>query len=223
MLNTCSQTEILSFLALSKAMTQTPPNLTPDAWEQRYQDGTTRWDLGQPAPAFVTLLDSADAPEPGSAIVLGAGRGHDALLFAERGFDVVGVDFAPSAILAATKAARDRNLLTQAQFIQRDIFTLEDDLAHQFDYVVEHTCFCAIAPALRPEYVQLVKTLLKPTGEFLGLFFTHDRPGGPPYGSTAAEIRELFSPEFEIKSLVPVENSVPSRQGEEHLGRFGVR
>ncbi len=201
-------------------MTQTPPNLTPDAWERRYQDGSTRWDLGQPAPAFVTLLDSADAPQLGSVLVLGAGRGHDALFFAERGFEVVGVDFAPSAILAATKAARDRNLLTQAQFLQRDIFTLEDDFAHQFDYVVEHTCFCAIAPELRPEYVQLVKTVLKPAGELLALFFTHNRPGGPPYGVTPEEIRELFGAEFEIQSLVPVKNSVPSRQGEEHLGRF---
>ena len=32
-----------------------PSPLHPTAWEQRYQDGTTHWDLGQPAPAFQTL------------------------------------------------------------------------------------------------------------------------------------------------------------------------
>ena len=194
------------------------PNLSPEAWEQRYQNRTTRWDLGQPAPAFVTLLDAADAPPPGKAIFLGTGRGHDALFFAARGFEVLGVDFAPSAITAARSAAQTRGL--SAEFTQRDIFELTPEFAHQFDYVVEHTCFCAIDPDLRSRYVKLVKDLLLPTGEFIGLFFTHQRPGGPPYGSTPGQIRQHFNSDFQIQTLMPVSNSVPSRQGAEHLGRF---
>jgi methylase of polypeptide subunit release factors len=85
---------------------QSPSPLSPAAWEQRYQDGTTRWDLGHPAPAFQALLESADAPNPGSALVLGAGRGHDAIFFAQQGFDVTAVDFAPSAIQALREQAQ---------------------------------------------------------------------------------------------------------------------
>ena len=34
-------------------VTSPPPSrLSAEAWEHRYQEGTTRWDLGQPAPAF---------------------------------------------------------------------------------------------------------------------------------------------------------------------------
>ena len=66
-------------------------------WEQRYQEKTTRWDLGQAAPAFVSLLNSQKIPTTGRTAVLGCGRGYDALLFAEHGFEVVGFDFAPSA------------------------------------------------------------------------------------------------------------------------------
>lgn len=36
----------------------------PDFWEERYQQGTTGWDLGEPAPPFVDFLQSSDAPYP---------------------------------------------------------------------------------------------------------------------------------------------------------------
>lgn len=187
-------------------------------WEKRYQEGTTRWDLGQPAPPFVSLLNAPEAPPPGRAVVLGCGRGYEALLFADRGFDVVGVDFAPSAIAAATRNAQDASL--NVRFLQRDIFELTPEFAGHFDYVIEHTCFCAIPPSKREAYIQLVRSLLHPNGELMGLFFTYDRPGGPPFGVTPAEIARYFVPDFEIVSLEPVTNSAPERQGEEHLGRF---
>lgn len=192
--------------------------LSADFWEQRYQDGTTRWDLGQGAPPFAHLLSGSGAPKPGNTIVLGSGRGHDVLLFARHGFEVVGVDYAPSAIAAATQAATTHALA--AQFIQRDIFELLPEYAQQFDYVVEHTCFCAIDPSLRDRYVTLVNGLLKPGGQLLGLFFTHNRPGGPPYGTTPAEIQKRFSRCFTVLSLIPAPDSVESRQNEEHLGIF---
>jgi SAM-dependent methyltransferase len=190
-------------------------------WEQRYQEQTTRWDLGQAAPAFVSLLNSEKKPNPGLTAVLGCGRGYDGLLFAEHGFEVIGFDFAPSAIAQATSLAQATN--STAKFLQRDIFELAREFPHAFDYVVEHTCFCAIPPERRGEYVQLVRSLLRPEGELIALFFTHTRPGGPPFGSTPAEIRQYFEADFEILSLEPVLNSVPSRQGEEHIGHLRVR
>jgi len=190
-------------------------------WEQRYQEKTTRWDLGQAAPAFVSLLNSQETLTPGRTAVLGCGRGYDALLFAEHGFEVVGFDFAPSAIAEATSLAQAAG--STAKFLQRDIFDLAMEFPQDFDYVVEHTCFCAIPLERRPEYVQLVRSLLRPKGELIALFFTHNRPGGPPFGSTPAEIVQYFEADFEILSLEPVANSVPSRQGEEHIGCFRLR
>jgi methyl halide transferase len=194
--------------------------LNPDFWEEKYQAGTTRWDLGQPAPPFVSLFDSPAAPLPGRMAVLGSGRGHDALYFAAHGFDIVGFDYAPSAIAAATTTAQQQGLT--AQFFQRDIFSLSADFAHSFDYVLEHTCFCAIALEQRSAYVQLVRSLLRPQGELIALFWAHARPGGPPFGSTLEEIEQLFAADFEI-SLEPVTNSVAARAGEEYLGRLHVR
>ncbi len=195
--------------------------LNPEFWEQRYQEGTPRWDLGQPAPPFVSLLKDPGAPAAGQTAVLGAGRGHDALWFAEHGFEVVGFDFAPSAIATATTTAQQRGL--PAKFLQRNIFELSPEFDQAFDYVVEHTCFCAIAPDQRPDYVQTVRKLLKPQGELIAIFWAHDRPNGPPFGATLAEIRQLFAPEFDVSALTPISNSPPNRENEEYLARFPVK
>jgi len=199
-------------------VTSASPSLNSEFWEDRYQSGSDRWDLAQPAPPFIRLLDSPAAPLPGRMLVLGAGRGHDALLFADRHFEVVGVDFAPSAVAAATAAAQARSL--KAEFLQRDIFNLLPEFAGQFDYVLEHTCFCAIDPNLRPAYVNLVRSLLRPGGELIALFWAHTRSGGPPFGTSLAELHELFGGEFDILSLEPVTHSIESRQNEEYLGRL---
>jgi SAM-dependent methyltransferase len=190
-------------------------------WEERYQEQTPRWDLGEAAPGFLNLLNSENKPEPGKTAVLGCGRGYDAVLFAEHGFEVIGFDFAPTAITDSISLAQKSQ--STATFLQRDIFDLATEFPHHFDYVVEHTCFCAIPPECRDEYVKLVRSILRPNGELIAVFFTHNRPGGPPFGATPAEIRQYFEADFEVLMLEPVLNSVPSRQGEEHLGLLRVR
>ena len=187
-------------------------------WEKHYNEGTTRWDLGQAAPPFVSLLNSPQAPSAGKVAVLGCGRGYDAKLFAEHGFEVTGFDFATSAIADATALAQAST--SKAKFLQRDIFDLPAEFPNYFNYVLEHTCFCAIDPNQRSAYVKLVKNILQPQGELIALFWAHTRPGGPPYGTTLTEIGQLFATDFEIICLEKVTNSVPQRQSEEYLGRF---
>jgi methyl halide transferase len=193
-------------------------DLTSKAWEQKYQENQDRWDLGSPAPPLINLLDSAQAPRPGRIAVLGCGAGQDALLFANAGFDVVGFDFAPSAIERAITMAQARQL--PAQFLQRDIFNLDAEFLDSFDYVLEHTCFCAINIELRPQYVQVVKSLLRPHGQLIALFYTHQKPDGPPFGVKPQAILADFAPHFNIVYFQPAKDSIARRQGEEHLGIF---
>jgi methyl halide transferase len=196
-------------------------DLTAQSWEQRYREGDAPWNLGYPTPPLLNLLTSAQAPPPGKIAVLGCGSGQDALAFAAAGFEVVGFDFATSAIDHAQATAQARQL--KAQFFVRNIFELEPAFAHAFDYVLEHTCFCAIEPGLRSQYTRVVKTLLRPQGQLIALFFTHRRPGGPPFGSQPQEILDHFSPDFETVLFQPAQDSIARRQGEEHLAIFQKR
>jgi methyl halide transferase len=194
----------------------TNPSL-PTFWADKYQpEHRPPWDLGQAAPPLISLLDQEDpALIPGQAAVLGSGLGNDALLFAQRGFEVTGFDFVEAAVAGATQAAAAAGL--SATFLQRDLFKLGDEFAAGFDYVVEHTCYCAIDPARRDEYVQVVSEILRPGGYLIGLFWCHDRQGGPPFGSDPGQLRDRFAARFEMVRFDLTPASVASRQGQEYL------
>lgn len=189
----------------------------PDFWEPHYKYDQAPWDIGQPAPALREWL-RLHPDARGRVAVLGCGRGHDAIALAEHGFDVVAVDFAPTAIAELQQKA-DKKLL-KMHFEQRDIFSLLPDYAGAFDYVFEHTCFCAIDPMKRTAYVELVHQLLKPDGCLVGVFFTHGESGGPPFDVRPIEIQRLFESRFVINTLGPTTHSISERQGKEHFAEF---
>jgi SAM-dependent methyltransferase len=190
----------------------------PGYWSHLYRAQRDRWDLGRPAPSLVALLDSTEAPPRGRVVVPGCGRGYDALLLAARGYSVLGFDFAAEAIADATRLALRQG--ARVTFEQQDLFALPEAYTGSFDLVFEHTLFCAIDPSRRPEYVEVMHRLLKPGGEFVGIFFVHPRPGGPPFRTEPAEINSLFASHFLIRQLAPAPISVPERRGEEAFGRF---
>ncbi|MEA2573110.1 MAG: hypothetical protein QOH93_408 [Chloroflexia bacterium] len=191
------------------------PNLNAEYWDRHYREGNTGWDLGAPAPPFVDFMSCPVPPAHGSMLVLGAGRGHDALFFAGHGFQVTALDFAESAVRETQEAARRAGLAVDTA--QYDFFALPPRYDHAFDYVLEHTFFSAIDPGRREEYVQIVRRLLKPGGLFIALFFAHGRPGGPPFTTSEEEMRALFGPYFAIERLEVPARSVKPRQGLELL------
>ncbi|MEM0951618.1 MAG: methyltransferase domain-containing protein [Cyanobacteria bacterium P01_H01_bin.74] len=222
----------------------TKPSDTNQAfWQQRYQEQETPWNLDVVAPPFKHLISSYPAyfkglnsmlpgVMPGKALggkalkvlpmmaVLGCGYGHDAAYFGQAGAAVTAFDFADEAIAAAKN--RYNNFAT---FIQADIFALPEnqEFNAQFDYVLEHTCFCAIDPTKRKAYVETVHFLLKPGGTFVGLIFFDtgsESEEGPPYASTQQEIEALFMPQFTVQVLEIASHSVENRKNRELLCIF---
>lgn len=190
----------------------------PQKWQADYEGNADGWDLGGATPAFASLAASGRFPA-GRMIVLGAGRGHDARMFARHGFEVTAVDFAAHAVNEMKRLAEPEAPIT---ILQHDLFALPAGLNGRFDYVLEYTCFCAIDPRRRPEYADLVSRLLKPGSALIDLAFPLDgRAGGPPFAVSDAELVALFEGRgFELASReVPV-NSIPRRRGEEELFVF---
>ncbi len=185
------------------------------AWEGLYARGEDRWDIGGPSPPLVAVLARGEIGPPGRALVPGCGRGHDARMLAARGFEVVGVDFAPRAVREARREAAAAGV-RGVRFERRDLFRLPRSYDGGF---FEQTCFCAIDPARRDEYARAVHRVLRPGGLLLGLFFDIRTEEGPPFGTTPAEIRHRFvaSGLFRLeKARVPAESVAP-RQGREWL------
>lgn len=188
---------------------------SPDFWEKLYQNDEDHWDLGQPTPVFARLAAARRFP-PGDMIVLGAGQGHDARLFARHGFQVTAVDFACKAV-EQMRALADP--FAPLQILYADIFSLPQNWQSCFDYVLEYVTFCAILPQHRREYAAVVNRLLRPGGMFIDLAFPiGKRPGGPPYVVQPDAVIALFQMlGFQLQHReFPVE-SVPMRKGYEEL------
>lgn len=149
-------------------------------------------------------------------LVLGSGMGHDAIYFAQQGYRTVGVDFAASAVTRARQNAR--RLGVEVEFLQEDLFALPQRFREQFDIVLEYVTFCAIDPARRAEYRDVVYAVLKRGGLLVALFFPIDgRPGGPPFAVDVEEVRLLFGKTFHLVHESKPQNSVKPRRGKEVL------
>jgi len=189
-----------------------------DKWEADYLRGSDGWDLGVPNPVFLNLLANKQL-SPGRMLVVCAGRGHDAREFARHGYQVTAVDFSP---FAAQEMNRLADPGTPMEILQQDLFTLPHKLDRQFDYVLEYTCYCAIDPQRRAEFVDLVDRLLRPGGIYISLAFPlTQKQGGPPFAVTVSELLQLFQERgFKLIDREQPSGSVPARRGAEELLMF---
>lgn len=190
----------------------------PAYWDDQYRTGAPpAWDLGAPAPGLLGWL--AEHPKlSGRALVPGCGAGHDAVAIAKSGLSVTAADFAPNALEATGERAAAAGLRVEA--VPVDVLSPPAAWTNAFDWVFEHTCYCAIAPWRRDAYAQAMAKVLKPGGRLVGVFFTHGEPGGPPFNTTVEELRTRFATWFELEELEPLTSSVGRRANQEHLAVY---
>ena len=188
-------------------------------WEDIYLDDDAGWDLGGVTPVFD---DIADQLSRGKVCIVGCGKGYDAVMFAQKGFEVTAVDFAPSAVIALETISNKENV--NIQILQSDIFALTPEYDSVFDYVIEQTCFCAVNPQRRQDYERLVYKILKPGGKLIGLWFPLDKTiedEGPPWGITIDEVKSIFKNGWIIEREEFPEISIQPRKNREKLIIFG--
>ena len=186
--------------------------MSGDFWESRYQTRDMPWEKGAPSPGLVDFLSAHPDLPKGKVCVPGCGTGHDVRAWASAGFPVAGFDIAPTAIQLASEATRAAGLV--AEFHLANFLT--DEPPAPFDWVFEHTLFCAIQPNQRDEYVSAVLRWLKPGAAYLAINYLISDQDGPPFGTTCDEILQRFSPHFElVQEWVP--RSYPNRTGLERM------
>jgi len=177
-------------------------------WEDRYQSGDMPWEKGAPSPGLVDFLAAHPNLTRGKVCVPGCGTGHDARAWAGAGFEVFGFDLAPSAVRLAAERTLAAGLTGHFQLA--DFLTEPPPLL--FDWIFEHTLFCAIQPAQRDDYVRALLQWLKPGAQYLAVNYLIPDKDGPPFGTTRDELWQRFSPHFELlEEWVP--RSYPNRTG----------
>jgi cyclopropane fatty-acyl-phospholipid synthase-like methyltransferase len=186
--------------------------MNQEYWEQRYQAGDMPWEKGEPSPGLVDFLAAHPNLARGNVAVPGCGTGHDVRAWSKAGFNAFGFDLTKSAVQLA-------NEKTQAMGLSATFQTanfLKDEPPFLFDWLFEHTLFCAIEPTLRDDYVRAVRKWLNPGGQYLAVNYFIPDTDGPPFGTTRDEQLRLFSPYFDlVEDWVP--RSYPNRTGLERM------
>lgn len=119
----------------------------------------------------------------------GCGNGYEVLSLAEKGFDVVAIDIAPTPIKNLSKALQSQQL--SAELIQTDFFSWEN--SEPFDAIYEQTSLCALPPNDWQRYESCLYDWLKPNGKLFAQFMQTGTKGGPPYHCDINEMKTLFN------------------------------
>ena len=171
------------------------PRGTPEWWNARYLSADAPWDTGIVPPEVVALVESGE-PQPGWALDLGCGSGVTSRYLAERGFRVVGVDLALSALSRAAQMAARQGLA--AHFCQGDVTDL-GFVTVRATLAVDVGCFHAVAPERRLAYVESLAERLLPGALYL-LYafepFLSEQTG--PSGLSPADLA-AFAPRFVLR------------------------
>jgi cyclopropane fatty-acyl-phospholipid synthase-like methyltransferase len=182
--------------------------MSQEDWEHRYQTHDMPWEKGAPSPGLVDFLATHRDLTGETVCVPGCGTGHDVREWAKAGFRAYGYDLAPSAVRLGTEWTCAAGL--RAEFRRADF--LREAPPFPFDWLFEHTLFCAIQPRERHLYTQAVLSWLKPRGHYLSVNYLIPDKDGPPFGTTRKELWQRFSPHFDLKEeWVP--RSYPNRTG----------
>ncbi len=155
------------------------------------------WEIGKPQPSFIDVA----AEIQGSVLDVGCGTGENAMYFAERGNEVVGIDFLEQPLQIARQKAADRGI--DVEFIQLDVLRA-DELNQRFDNILDSGLFHGLSNLDRQRYVEALAKVLAPHGKlYLQCFSDQELAGDGPRRVSEAELRQAFARDWRIISISP--------------------
>jgi SAM-dependent methyltransferase len=180
----------------------------PDFWDTRFRGGVTPWDAGGVPPFLASWLRQKKFPL--RILVPGCGTGYEVRLFAERGHDVLAIDFSAAAVEAARQELGELARLVA----QQDFFLFQ---AKPFDLVYERAFLCALPRRMWSQWARRLTELVRPGGELAGFFYLDDNQKGPPFGVAPHALRALLQADFDVSEerAIPAQQSIPVFKGKE--------
>lgn len=138
----------------------------------------------------------ANQHPPGRALDLGCGTGTNMIYLAERGWETVGVDYAPKAIRAAKRRIKDSAY--SAHFFVDDVTKL-NKVVGRFDLILDMGCYHNLGEGEKDSYIKNLIRYLAPGGYYLLYVFFRSTDKSPGPGAIEADLTRI-SDYFHIRS-----------------------
>jgi PPOX class F420-dependent enzyme/OxyR family protein len=169
-----------------------------ERFEQAYTTGNGPWVIGEPQPAIVEL--EREGWIRGRVLDVGTGAGEHTIHLTRLGHDVLGIDFAESAIELARTNAEQRGV--PARFEVADALRLGVGATdHEvYDTIVDSALFHVFDDESRPRYVRSLHRACRPGGLVLVLALSDTGPGFGPRINRST-ITEAFADGWVIEDV----------------------
>lgn len=149
------------------------------------------WAKLTPHPYLQNWLDTHQIKgENRSALVIGCGLGDDAEALQKIGFQVTAFDISPTAIAWCQKRFPN----SQVNYTVADLFALNAEWHHTFDFVFECRNIQALPLSVRTKAIDSIASLIKPEGTLLVITHFRDsemEPDGPPWPLSDSELAQF--------------------------------
>ncbi len=188
---------------------------TPEYWDERYKTNEDTWTFNNYNPTFVHLLKSGFLNKDQKILIIGAGKGYDAVEAAKLGFDVTTIDFSTQANEFTRKLAAGADV--NIKLINKDIFEL-NSLNTKYDLIYEYVTICSIIPERWGELLEKIDYALNAGGYFVTVLFPVNRHYEPP--PFTVELKDFYNLAVKCWKLVYFQRDIPSikpRKGNELL------
>lgn len=180
----------------------------PEFWDLRYGARFAPWDAGRVPVQLRAFVEHAGAPR--SVLVPGCGSAREVGFLAERGWNVLGIDFSEAAVQAAAAVLGHH----AARVRRADFFAPIE--GSPFEVVYERAFLCALPRRLWPDWGRRVAELVVPGGWIAGYFCFDAGERGPPFPlHSQDELAKLLAGAFTRIEDAPVDDSIPVFQGKE--------
>ena len=163
-------------------------------FDDAYKTHTAPWVIGEPQPAIVALEQTGRIR--GRVLDAGCGLGEHTILLTALDYDVLGIDFAPSAVAQARANAEAKGV--DARFEVADATDLGGEPT--YDTVVDSALFHLFGDADRERYVRSLHAVLRSGGLVHVLALSDAGSGFGPQVSEAT-IREAFGTGWDVEAL----------------------
>ncbi len=182
-----------------------------ELWDSDYRGSRPpMWDIGRPADELVKVVTEGKV-QPGRVADLCCGSGSDAIYLAGKGFDVTGIDIAPTALGQAHRKAAAAGVSVQWLFAD----VLRPPKLKPFDFIYDRGCYHVVRDKNLLAYLETVRGLSHPGTKFLLLASRVDEheANATASGVTEEEIRYDFLESFDLEWLREVRLESNKEQG----------